>query len=686
MGGFATVAVCTAVGYSSSYHIYDTFISPTAYFSYTGLVQGGNCSFKISGDTGGNNTLVEVFNITNPGQFNLEPFNCNLTTLTSCQTGYFLVTDQAYQQITEEFENFLPGISSGLQGLVSESNFTYFVLPPVPSQPASMVLDPTNTSVLATASQYSVEYGAPLIGCVLSAQTGFSNYEGQDLPAFLNADGSSVLPYTSFAVYGVPQSQSLTFNLTALHLRPNTAYDYAFVCYNANGRSPQGSLFQAVTSPLLPQPAVTTASLCFIFYGLPGNVDYPWSVAISMTVQYYGMSVFTSAGTAVTVINGTGTRTFTNRFATVTVNTFTVASAGQDFANNLLYLNSAFPVDGSGLTLNFSSPIQLPGKGPSALYTQVNIYNQSGVVLEGGASRVDPLGSAFLSNLPRFTNVTIGASNLNALAPSYATCTATITFTNGLRPPTQPTVSNGGVHVYYSYFISDGVTYSVQANLTFTTASAFGNNHDSLGNPYQNVIGVTGTRAYKYFPTNSTLISTINGLSTIAYNNADQRFYPYALLGASPGVYSINTAPFFDYDGVEFNLSPSVPKLGLPVGQGTQYNATSLYFTTSETTAVLTEVLHTQHPPHQHSPMLLRLILFHSLAPSSPSPVFLFNRAIMRPSLQSPFSSRHTRSHPNESSSRGHNRETQRESPSQGERWRTDSEGSEAREEVRYKL
>jgi len=58
----------------------------------------------------------------------------------------------------------------------------------------------------------------------------------------------------------------------------------------------------------------------------------------------------------------------------------------------------------------------------------------------------------------------------------------------------------------------------------------------------------------------------------------------------------MNTAPFFDYAGVEFNVSPSVPVNGVAPGVGPQYTATSLYFSTPEATAVLTDGYYTNLP------------------------------------------------------------------------------------------
>ena len=155
-------------------------------------------------------------------------------------------------------------------------------------------------------------------------------------------------------------------------------------------------------------------------------------------------------------------------------------------------------------------------------------------MVESGEYRVDPLGQVFLSSVPGFANVTIGAANVNSLAVQYSTCQAPISFSNGLRPPTQPSSSNGAVRFLYSYYISDGQFYSVSANLTITTSSQFATSVDALGNPYQSVVNVTGTRLYTYLPTNATLRSSVTGLQRSS--TASQRFYPYSLLASAPGV------------------------------------------------------------------------------------------------------------------------------------------------------
>ena len=377
-------------------------------------------------------------------------------------------------------------------------------------------------------------------------------------------------------------------------------YQFQILYHNASCPSPPrlpsvSSSTGAATGGTSPIQAYT-GNLCIISYSLVGNVDYPWSVATSLTFFYNAANLTTTAGTAVALINGTGTRTYTNRFGVSFTTPFTIAAVGTASSNNLLYLGNGFPVDGHGLTWNLSSPVQLPGAGPAVLTSLININNASGVVFESGSSRIDGLGQAVLSSVSGFVNTTIGASNLNSLAANYAACQAPITFTNGLRQPTQPSASNGALQFTYSYFISDGLTYAVQGNLTITTASAFANTHDALGNPFQTVVNVTGLRTYTYLPTGAVVMSNIHGLSTAVPAHSDQRFYPYALLASAPGVYTINNAPFLDGDGLNFALSPSVPMNGLAPGSGTLYSATSVYILSTQNTAVLTEAYSAQQP------------------------------------------------------------------------------------------
>ena len=319
---------------------------------------------------------------------------------------------------------------------------------------------------------------------------------------------------------------------------------------------------QAACQPNCAVTPTATASFCLILYSLPGNIDYPFSIATSISLTYNPTTTTTAQGMAVNVLSGSGTRTFTDKFGDVQTTALTIAKAGVNNANNLLYLGSSYPVDAQGLTWSLASPVQLPGAGPQSLSSLINVFNSSGVVFEYGVARIDGLGSAWLSSVPGFVNVTIGPANLNALAPSYGTCQAPLTFTNGLRVPIEGNVGSSAVRFTYSYYISDGATYSVQGNLTFTATSQFPSTADLLGNNYQTIANITGTRTYTHFPSNQRLISQVTGLSSVIFPYADQRWYPYALLVSAPGVYTTDTAPFLDQDGVEFAISPPAPVTG----------------------------------------------------------------------------------------------------------------------------
>ena len=353
---------------------------------------------------------------------------------------------------------------------------------------------------------------------------------------------------------------------------------------------------QSSCQPNCPFTPTATASLCLILYSLPGNIDYPFSIATSISLTYNPKPFTAAQGTAVVILSGSGTRTFTNKFGDAQTTPFTLTGAGVNGANNLLYLGSSYPVDSRGLTLSLNSAVQLPGAGPQSLSSLINVFNSSGVVFEYGVARIDGLGSAWLSTVPGFVNVTIGPANLNALAPNYATCQAPLTFTNGLRVPIEGNVGSSAVRFTYSYYISDGATYSVQGNLTFTATSQFPSTADLLGNNYQTIANITGTRTYTHFPSNQRLISQVTGLSSVIFPYADQRWYPYALLVSAPGVYTTDTAPFLDQDGVEFAISPPAPVTGAAPGTGVQYSAISLYNTAPEPNAVLVDGTYTNQP------------------------------------------------------------------------------------------
>ena len=137
-------------------------------------------------------------------------------------------------------------------------------------------------------------------------------------------------------------------------------------------------------------------------------------------------------------------------------------------------------------------------------------------------------------------------------------------MTNGLRASTQPSVSNSALRFNYSYTVSDGDTYSVTSNLTFTASSEFAIRVDALGNPYQTLNSVTGVRMVTNLTSGATVTQSVTGLAPhfISPNLGPQSsnvFYPFSLLSSAPGLYSMDTVPYWDREGVIFTISADIP-------------------------------------------------------------------------------------------------------------------------------
>ena len=311
--------------------------------------------------------------------------------------------------------------------------------------------------------------------------------------------------------------------------------------------------------------------LCLMFYGLPGDVEFPWSAATAVSFSYTPVDA-----TRVLITNGTGSRVYTDSFGDSFITPLAVAQPNLQGNDNYLFLgNTSPPVDSSGLLWLFSGPVQLPATGLNSLVTSVSVYEDNSLVVEGAEGRIDPSGSAFLSNVPGFVNTTIGAQDINHLTALAASCQALITFTNGARSPAQPNSANSGQQFNFSYFVTDGETYTVEANLTLTASTSFAVNTNSLGVQYQTIVNAAGTRLYTYLATGATILSRVSGLNSTS--KADQSFYPYSLYIAAPGVYSENTAPFLDGNGIEYNVSPPVPRPGAAPGSPTEFSSVNVF-------------------------------------------------------------------------------------------------------------
>ena len=325
-------------------------------------------------------------------------------------------------------------------------------------------------------------------------------------------------------------------------------------------------LLLALAQLLCPVLSSSVGSLCVLLYSLPGTVDYPFSIAYNLQLTYDRIPVTVGNATYTHIYSfSNGTRSYTNRFGVTTSTAVEVIA----LAGGGLYSGG---VPFLGATLSPVHPIQLPGVGPLQPASILFLSNVSNVLVEqaiasdpdGGSvfsCVVDPLARAYVSSVLGFTNTTITASNINSLAADYAGCRAPITFINGLLSPVEPSIANGALRFNYSYTISDGLTYSVTADLTITTLSPFGTAQDSLGNAYQTVTSVSGVRLFTNLTSGTTTAANVTGLSPMLNRfygpQSNNTFYPYSLLGPSPGVYSVNTAPFWDSEGIIYTISPS---------------------------------------------------------------------------------------------------------------------------------
>ena len=446
---------------------------------------------------------------------------------------------------------------------------------------------------------------------------------GSYCPANQTAYGAQVLPCPSSAgclTSGLVQpgqcSSSASFSPSSSHVaytssssssRPSSSSSCISSSSSASSSS-SSRVSSSSSSSSSTSTASSNASLCLIFYSLAGDPEYPWSAAVSLVVQYNPTPLVTARGTAVQLVSGSGTRTYTNKYGlATTVNITLLASGaiGAGSSDNLLYLDSSLPFSTAGMTVSLAKPVLLPGRGPLMNYSTLTYHSQTvslslsstaplsqTYTTESDSARIDPSGSAFLSTVPGFTNVTLGGGNSNIAAVRYSSCSAPITFANGARSPVIANTFNSPSRWQYNYVVSDGVSYTIAANLTLTMDGAIAAHVNSLGNQYQLVVAITGTRVYTYLPTNATVTSVVSTPSSVSngvYQAADQRFYPFALLSSAAGIYTVNTAPFVDFDGLAFSISPGTPASGQAPGVGTVYYQTSVYTDARELSPVLVD-------------------------------------------------------------------------------------------------
>ena len=274
--------------------------------------------------------------------------------------------------------------------------------------------------------------------------------------------------------------------------------------------------------------AQSTADICVIFFSLPGNVEYPWTTATKLSVTYNN-----ATANSVTLLTGSGTRTYTNKYGQSITTAITLNGPNVDKADNLFYLNGKV-VDTDGFSYNLATPTQFPGHGPLAPMTTARISTDStGVIVEQNSFIIDNTSISITSSVPGFTAISpVGCPFVNPNCGHFDTsaCTSTIDSGNGgILPPTSTTLVRANRTSYgYSYFLGDGATYSVSASLTLAINQSLGFRTTQLGDYYLTVDAITGTRTYD-FPLGTVLTQSVaSGVSQSAYANADQSLYPFA--------------------------------------------------------------------------------------------------------------------------------------------------------------
>ena len=74
-------------------------------------------------------------------------------------------------------------------------------------------------------------------------------------------------------------------------------------------------------TPISNTPNTQLVQFCYVMYGLPSTLDYPWSVVLSATIYINTTQITATVNSygiatlpAYNIIGAVGTRTYTNRY------------------------------------------------------------------------------------------------------------------------------------------------------------------------------------------------------------------------------------------------------------------------------------------------------------------------------------------------------------------------------------
>ena len=251
------VSVLTAVAaYTSSYSIY--YPNNTIATITPAYVLGGSFAFTYTNIDDAAFDNITFYNTTS-SSIQVPIGNCTISGDT-CTTAYTnTLTGTPYSYETFLGSDTKPGTTQ------ANGSLSIFVIPPVPSQTTVQFLpsyNPLTTSLYLAASNFSVEYGSAMTGCLL--HYGPTPYTiPPTLPQLLDPlhTANNQLPALSVAYYNQSQGTSTLVVLSQLgNVVSGTAYDYHFVCYNGNGPSPDTAYYNVNLVYTLPPPVSSSSS------------------------------------------------------------------------------------------------------------------------------------------------------------------------------------------------------------------------------------------------------------------------------------------------------------------------------------------------------------------------------------------------------------------------------------------
>ncbi len=310
------------------------------------------------------------------------------------------------------------------------------------------------------------------------------------------------------------------------------------------------------------------------------------------------------AGTAVQIVSGTGTRTFTNKFGQ-SRSTCRRCSAGQPAAGSSR--QPAVPDQRAAVRRQrhharlLRRDVPLPGHGPSVPYSTLRYYAQTPSLLSHAAptppARTSPRTRRLASTLPappscrpcRLQEQHAGRRQRQHRRRVVHHVPAPITFANGARNPVNPSNNNGGKSIslqllrvgrrHVQHHRQPRPHRQLARRQRGRAGQPVPDHHRRVGHPHVRVPAHRRHRRLhrvRQSPTARTPTPT----------SASTRSRCWA---PAPASTRINTAPFVDYDGIEFSISPGAPAAGLAPGAGTLYNATSVYTEARELSPVLVD-------------------------------------------------------------------------------------------------